>query len=149
MKAQEMLDNELDVAADLWVVTSYQQLYRDALQTERWNRLHPALEPRVAYLSECLADKEAPAIAVSDYTTTLPYSVARWVPGSLVALGTDGFGRSDSRAALRDFFEVDAKQIAYAALESLHRRDGGSWEEIRQVAKKLGIDPDKPDPMHV
>jgi pyruvate dehydrogenase E1 component len=149
MKAQEMLENELEVAANLWVVTSYQQLYRDALQAERWNRLHPEAEPRVPYLSACLSEEGVPVIAVSDYTTTLPYSVARWVPNPLIALGTDGFGRSDSRTALRDFFEVDAKHIVYAALEALSRRGEASEEEVQRLKENLGINPDKPDPMNV
>ncbi len=148
-RAQEMLENELNVATDLWVVTSYQQLYRDAVHAERWNRLHPGDEPRVPFVSKCLSDEGVPVIAVSDYTTALPYSVARWVPGSLVALGTDGFGRSDSRTALRDFFEVDAKHIVYATMESLNRRGEASSEEVQRLGEKLGINPDKPDPMNV
>ena len=98
-----------DVAADVWSVTSYQELYRDGHAVERWNRLHPGEKPRVPYVTQCLGDTEGVIVAASDYVKALPDGIDRWLPRPLTSLGTDGFGRSEGRAALRDFFEVDAQ----------------------------------------
>ncbi len=133
VKAQALLAEKCGVAADVWSVTSYKELYRDAIATERWNLLHPGEAPRVPYLAEALAGTEGDLfVAASDYLRVLPLTVARWLPGPLTALGTDGFGRSDGRAQLRDFFEVDARYIALAAL----RRPGP-----RRVARRLPSPP--------
>ncbi len=142
LRAQELLASRWGIAADVWSVTSYQQLYRDAADCERWNRLHPGEPPRVPYVSACLQGPPGVVVAVSDYTHLLPHAIGRWVPGRLVALGTDGFGRSDSRSALRDFFEVDARYVAVAALHAL----GLPAEEVGQAIAELGIDPEKVDP---
>ena len=107
IKAQEILESKYGVAADVWSVTSYSELYRDGHACERWNMLHPAETPRVPYVTQCLKDAPGVLVAASDYVKALPDSIDRWLPRPLRALGTDGFGRSESRAALRDFFEVD------------------------------------------
>jgi len=146
LRAQEMLASRYGIAADVWSVTSYQQLYRDAADSERWNRLHPDQQPRVPYVTECLRSNPGVVVAVSDYTHMLPHAIARWVPGQLVALGTDGFGRSDSRAALRNFFEVDARYITLATLHALARTGEVPAAKVRQAIGDLNIDPEKANP---
>jgi pyruvate dehydrogenase E1 component len=148
LRAQELLDEHFGVAADVWSATSYGQLRRGALEAERWNLLHPAEPPRKSYLERTLGgEKDAAFVAASDYVRAVPEMIARWVPGGLLPLGTDGFGRSDSRPALRRFFEVDAECIALAALYQLSRRGAVRPEVVQQAIGKLGIDPDKLDPM--
>jgi pyruvate dehydrogenase E1 component len=146
LKAQAMLA-ERNVAADVWSVTSYKALRTDGLEVDRWNMLHPLEPPRQSYLSQCLADAPGVFVAASDYVKTLPDSVARWFPRPLVSLGTDGFGRSDGRGALRDFFEVDARHITFATLSALVRDDSLPHEIVRQAMRELAIRPDKVNPM--
>jgi pyruvate dehydrogenase E1 component len=146
LQAQEMLA-ERNVAADVWSITSYKALRTDGLEVERWNLLHPLEPPRQSYLSQCLEDAPGVFVAASDYVKTLPDSVARWFPRRLVSLGTDGFGRSDGRRALRDFFEVDARHIAFATLSALAWDYGLPHESVRQAMRDLGIRPDKVNPM--
>jgi len=146
LKAQEMLA-ERNIAADVWSVTSYKALRTDGLEVERWNMLHPLDPPRQSYLSQCLADAPGVFVAASDYVKTLPDSVARWFPRTLVSLGTDGFGRSDGRKALRDFFEVDARHITFATLSALARDYGLPHEVVQQAMRDLEIRPDKVNPM--
>jgi pyruvate dehydrogenase E1 component len=146
LRAQELLAARYGIAADVWGVTSYQQLYRDAVDAERWNRLHPGLPPRLPYVTDCLRNGPGVVVAVSDYTHMLPNSIAPWVPRSLVALGTDGFGRSDSRAALRDFFEVDARYIAVATLQALAKQGQFPVDQVEQAIGDLDIDPEKANP---
>jgi len=110
LKAQQILEETYGVGCDVWSVTSYKELYRDANDCERWNMLHPGEQAKVPYVTQTLKDAQGPFIAASDYMKVLPESLGKWVPGQLVSLGTDGFGRSENRAALRDFFEVDAKR---------------------------------------
>src|SRR6516164_1308431 len=119
LRAQEILEQKYGVAADVWSVTSYKELYMDAVEVERWNRLKPGVKPRVPYVSQCLANAPGVLVAASDYLKTLPNMIGKWLPRRLAALGTDGFGRSEGRTALRDFFEVDAKFIALATLHEL------------------------------
>nr|CAX83765.1 Pyruvate dehydrogenase E1 component [uncultured bacterium] len=134
------------VAAEVWSVTSYKELRREALETERWNRLHPDQPERLPYLTRQLQDGSGPVVAVTDYLKALPDLVARWIPAPLVTLGTDGFGRSESREQLRDFFEVDHRHIAQAALSRL-AREGRSGSDLAQRAiVDLKIDPRRPDP---
>ena len=147
IKAQAMLE-KYGVAADVWSVTSYKELYKDAISTERWNMLHPGEKPRVPYVSEQLAGTEGVLIAASDYIKSLPLSVSRWMPRPLHALGTDGFGRSESRAALRDFFEVDAKFVTLATLSELAREKKVKPDAVQQAIKDLGISVDKQDPLY-
>jgi pyruvate dehydrogenase E1 component len=148
IKAQAMLE-KYGVAADVWSVTSYKELYKDAVSTERWNMLHPTEKPRVPYVTEQLSGTEGVLIAASDYIKTLPLSVARWMPRPLHALGTDGFGRSESRASLRDFFEVDAKFVTLATLAELARDKKIKPDVVQQAMKDLGISADKNDPLYV
>jgi pyruvate dehydrogenase E1 component len=145
LKASQILSN-YGVAADVWSVTSYQELHRDGHAVERWNRLHPGEPPRVPYVAKCLGDASGPIVAASDYVKALPDAIDRWLPRQLVALGTDGFGRSDNRAALREFFEVDARFITLAALSELARDGSVSIDVVRKAIADLGINPDKPNP---
>ena len=147
LRAQQLLEEKYDVAADVWSVTSYQELRRDGLEVERWNTLHPGEPPRVPYVTQCLQDKPGVFVAASDYMKILPDGISRWIPGPLCSLGTDGFGRSDSRRALRNFFEVDARFIALAALNALARESQISLDVVKQSIKDLDIDPNKLNPM--
>jgi len=147
LRAQEVLEKNYGVAADVWSVTSYKSLYTDAIEAERWNRLHPDDTPRVPYVKECLQDEQGVLVAATDYLKTLPAMVARWMPRRLATLGTDGFGRSESREALREFFEVDSRFIALATLHEL-ARDGLVGEAtVQNAIKDFGINPDKPNPV--
>jgi len=146
LKAQTILKEKYNVAADVWSVTSYKELYRDANDCERWNMLHPGESPKVPYVTQTLKDAPGPFIAASDYMKVLPESLAKWVPGQLVSLGTDGFGRSENRVALRDFFEVDAKHIVLAALTALVREKKIGIDLVKQAVRDLGINAEKPNP---
>jgi pyruvate dehydrogenase E1 component len=145
LKAQQILAG-YNVAADVWSVTSYQELYRDGHAVERWNRLHPGEKPRVPYVAQCLGDATGAIVAASDYVKVLFDGIDQWLPRRLVALGTDGFGRSDSRAALRDFFEVDARFITVAALSELASDGSVPADLVQKAIKDLGINPEKPNP---
>lgn len=147
VQAAAILAEQYNVAADVWAVTSYKQLHQDALDTERWNTLNPDRQARVAHVSQCLGERPGPVIAASDYMKALPDAIARWMPGPVVSLGTDGFGRSDGREALRSFFEVSAKHIAFAALATLAREGQVNTKTVLEARKDLGISPDKPDPL--
>ncbi|HWF48806.1 MAG TPA: pyruvate dehydrogenase (acetyl-transferring), homodimeric type [Bryobacteraceae bacterium] len=146
VKAQQILAEKHGIAAEVWSVTSYNELRRDALAVERWNRLHPAEPERKPFLLEALGNIEMPIIAASDYMKVVADQIAPWLPGRLTALGTDGFGRSDNREHLRRHFEVDAASIAAAALSRLAR--WGRYDAARavQAIHDLGVDPEKIDP---
>jgi pyruvate dehydrogenase E1 component len=146
LQAQELLAEKYDVAADVWSVTSYKELYRDGIDVERWNLLHPEEEARVPYVTRCMTGAAGVFVAASDYVRALPDSISRWFPGRLHCLGTDGFGRSDSRTALRDFFEVDARFITLATLVALFREKQLPAHVIRQAMLDLKIDPEKANP---
>ncbi len=146
LKAQQILEERFGVAADVWSVTSYKRLYREANHCERWNMLHPGEPPKVPFVSQCLKDAPGVFVAASDNMKLLPESIARWVPRPLVALGTDGFGRSDNRAALRDFFEVDAKYIVLATLNALASDKQITPEEAQKAMREFGVNPEKPNP---
>ena len=146
LKAQELLAADYGVAADVWSVTSYKELRADGLAAERWNLLHPGAKPKKAYVTQCLEKEEGPVVAASDYMKMLPDGIAKWVPGGLATLGTDGFGRSESRAALRDFFEVDHRHITLAVLSELARRGEMESALAAKAMRGLGIKPGKPDP---
>jgi pyruvate dehydrogenase E1 component len=146
LKAQQVLEEKYGVAADVWSVTSYKQLYRDGNDCDRWNMLHPGETPHVPFVTRALKDAPGVLIAASDYMKVLPESIAQWLPRPLVALGTDGFGRSESRAALRDFFEVDAKHIVLATLTALARENQIKLEVLQKAVKELGINPEKANP---
>ncbi len=146
LKAQQILEEKYQVAADVWSVTSYKELYRDGNDCERWNLLHPEETPRVPFVTQTLKDVPGVLVAASDYMKVLPESISQWMPRPLSVLGTDGFGRSESRASLRDFFEVDAKHIVLATLTALARDKQVKPDVLKQAIKDLGIDPEKPNP---
>src|SRR6188472_3040944 len=146
LAAQKVLAEQYEVAADVWSVTSYPELYRDGHAVERWNRLHPADTPRVPHVTECLGDTEGVIVAASDYVKLLPNGIDRWTPRPVVALGTDGFGRSEGRASLRDFFEVDTKHIVAATLSELAREGKVEASAAKKAIADLGINPEKPNP---
>jgi pyruvate dehydrogenase E1 component len=147
LRAQEILEQKYSVAADVWSVTSYKELYVDAIETERWNRLNPGEKPRVPYVSRCLADSQGVLVAASDYLKTLPNMIAKWMPRRLAALGTDGFGRSEGRTSLRDFFEVDAKFIVLATLHELSADGKIDAKVVDKAIEDLGIVKSKPNPV--
>ena len=146
LKAQEILEQKYNVAADVWSVTSYKELYRDGNDCERWNMLHPGQTPRVPYVTQCLKDAPGVLVAASDYMKVMPESISQWMPRKLVALGTDGFGRSEGRASLRDFFEVDTKHIVLATLNALAQDKQIDISVVQQAVKDLGINPEKLNP---
>jgi pyruvate dehydrogenase E1 component len=148
LRAQEILAEKFDVAADLWSATSFQQLRNDALDVERWNRLHPDAEQRTPYVLQCLAPTQGPIVAATDYMKAVPDMVARWIDRPYTVLGTDGFGRSDTREALRTHFEVNAEHIVYAALHGLCLDGKSTPEELRRAIDELGIDPDRVNPLY-
>ncbi|HSC29173.1 MAG TPA: pyruvate dehydrogenase (acetyl-transferring), homodimeric type, partial [Vicinamibacterales bacterium] len=143
--AQKLLET-YDVAADVWSVTSYQELYRDGHACDRWNMLHPGEAPRVAYVAQCLTDAPGVIVAASDYLKVLPDTVDRWMPRRVRSLGTDGFGRSDDRAGLRNFFEVDARFIALAALTELAQEGHIDRGVLAEAIRGWEIDPEKANP---
>ena len=147
--AAEILEKDYGVAADVFSVTSFNELRREALEVERWNLLHPGEQARTPYVQQLLKDREGPVIAATDYMRTVPDQIRQWVSGRYVTLGTDGYGRSDSRAALRKHFEVDRNYITVAALKSL--ADDGKVDKkiVIEAMKKLGVDPSKPVPWKI
>ena len=147
LKAQGILAERYDVAADVWSATSYKELRRDALEAERWNLLNPGQPPRTPFFTAALHDAPGVIVAASDNVKTLPDSVARWAPRPLLSLGTEGFGRSESRDRLRDFFEVDARYITLATLSALARDGKLPTSVVEQAVRDLDIDPEKPNPL--
>jgi pyruvate dehydrogenase E1 component len=148
LRAADLLAERFDVAADVWSVPSFQQLRNEALEVERWNRLHPTAEPRTPFVVSQLASSSGPIVAATDYMKAVPDMVARWVlDRPYTVLGTDGFGRSDTREALRAHFEVNPEQIAYAALHGLCQTGEASRDELVSAIGTLKIDPDKIDPL--
>jgi pyruvate dehydrogenase E1 component len=145
LKAQELLE-KYGVAADVWSVTSYKELYRNANDCERWNMLHPADTPKVPFVTQQLKNTQGVLVAASDYMKILPESISQWIPRPLLSLGTDGFGRSEGRASLRDFFEVDAKHIVLATLHALAREKKIDSKTVSQAIKDLGVNPEKANP---
>jgi pyruvate dehydrogenase E1 component len=135
------------VAADVWSVTSYKKLYWGVTDTERWNLRHPDLPARASHLESQLADERGVFVAASDNLKALPAMIAKWIPGPMLVLGTDGYGRSEARETLRDFFEVDARHIAYTALCGLAREKRIKPAVVIKARKALNIDPDKPNPL--
>ena len=149
LRAQELLAEKYGVAADVYSATSYQQLRSDALAIERWNRLHPGEPPRVPYVGRVLGESQGPVVAVSDFMKTVADQIARWVPGTYVPLGTDGFGRSDTREALREWCEIDTPSIVVAALHALAGEGKLRRETVAEAIRDLGVDPEKGDPARV
>jgi len=142
LAARGILADRFGVDADVWSATSYKELHRDAASAERWNRHHPSEKPRFSHLAGCIGDFSGPIIAASDYVKAVPGSIGRWIGNDFTVLGTDGFGRSDGREALRSFFEVDAAHIAFAALSALKPAS----VDLAAAAAELGINVEDPDP---
>jgi pyruvate dehydrogenase E1 component len=149
--AAQLLESDWEVAADVWSATSFTELRRDGLAAERWNLLHPEAKPRVPYVAKVLQEKPGPVIAATDYIKTFAEQIRPFVPQgrSYKVLGTDGFGRSDSRARLRYFFEVNRHFVTVAALKSLAEQGEVKPKQVAEAIKKYGIDPEKPDPTTV
>ncbi|PLS75204.1 MAG: pyruvate dehydrogenase (acetyl-transferring), homodimeric type [Actinobacteria bacterium] len=149
LEAQRLLAEDHDVAAECWSATSYKALREDALTVERWNRLHPSQPARTPFVTDALASAEGPFVAVTDFMKAVPDQVARWVPGHFTPLGTDGYGRSDTRKALRRHFETDAGHVVVAVLNALADTGEGKAEEVADAIARYGIDADAPDPRTV
>jgi pyruvate dehydrogenase E1 component len=148
LRAQEMLAEKYGVQADVWSLTSYNELRRDALEVERWNRLHPAEPEKRPYILNALEGADGPIVAASDYMKVVPDQLSPWLGNRLVALGTDGFGRSDNRQHLRQHFEVNAESIAGAALSRLAREGKFDAIKAQKAFEELTVDTEKPDPAH-
>ena len=146
LRAQEILAEKYGVSADVWSATSYKLLRNEALQVKRWNMLHPLSRPRKSYLESVLEKEKGPFVAVSDYMRIVPDQIAPWVPRGLVTLGTDGFGRSDTRSSLRRYFEVDAELTVIATLYALSEEGALEKKLVEKAIKDLGVDPEKAYP---
>ena len=147
--AAEILEKEYGVTADIWSVTSFNELRREALDAVRWNLLHPTEPARLSYVGTCLTDRPGPVVAATDYMKVFADQIREFVPGRYKVLGTDGFGRSDTRPRLRRFFEVDRYYVALAALKALAEEGSITAGVVDQAIAKFGIDPDKPNPVTV
>jgi pyruvate dehydrogenase E1 component len=146
LRAQNILEKKYNISADVYSVTSYKELYTNASEVERWNMLNPEKKTKVSYIEELLKDTKGVFVAASDYVKALPESISRWVPGTMAILGTDGFGRSDGRTQLRDFFEVDERYIVLASLNQLYLKGEFKKADLTKAIKEMDIDPDKPNP---
>ena len=145
--AADILEAHFDVPADIWSVTSFNRLRREGLSTQRWNRLHPQDAPRHCFIEHCLHDVQGPFLAATDYMKIHADQIRPWIPGHYTVLGTDGYGRSDGRAALRRHFEVNCDHIVVAALKTLVDHGQLDAQTVRKAMAKYGIDPDRPDPV--
>ena len=146
-EAATILKQDFDITSDIWSVTSFNELRRDGLDVERWNRLHPTRKPRVSFVEQNLAKRSGPVIASTDYMKLFAEQIRQWVPGTFKVLGTDGFGRSDSRRKLRHFFEVDRYWVAYSALSALVESGDLKPKVLTDALKTFGIDPEKTNPL--
>jgi pyruvate dehydrogenase E1 component len=149
LAAAELLRDDFRVIADVWSVTSFTELRRDGIEVERWNMLHPDAEPRRPYVAERLAGREGPVVASTDYIRSYPDQIRQWIPGPYRVLGTDGFGRSDLRAGLRRFFEVDRHHVVVAALRELSAQGKVDAARVSEAIERYQIDPDAPMPTTV
>ena len=149
LKAAEILEKDYGVSADVWSATSYKQLRTDALNAKRWNMLHPTAAPKKSYLEETLAKEDGVFVAVSDNMKVVPDQIAQWVPGGLMTLGTDGFGRSDTRVSLRRFFEIDAESTVIAVLYALAEKGKIEKKVVEKAIKDLKVNPEKIHPVLV
>ena len=147
LEAQRILGERFDVAAEVYSAPSFQQLRRDAIEVDRWNRLHPEAEPRIPYVSQVLPADGGPVVIASDWLKAVPDLVRAWLPTDTITLGTEGFGRSDTREALRALFEIDGPSIAAAAISGLSRSGAVPAKRAAKALRELGIDPDKTDPL--
>ena len=149
INAADILLNDYDISSDIWSVTSFNELRREALEKDRLNQLNPGSQKKLSYVERCLKGRSGPFIAATDYMTLLPDQIQKWIPGSYTTLGTDGYGRSDGRSALRDHFEVDSRYIVLATLNALCDQGEIDQKIILQAMKKFKINPKKPDPVKV
>jgi pyruvate dehydrogenase E1 component len=149
LAAAELLEQQYGIPADVYSVTSFSELRKQALDVERWNLLHPEEPPRKTYVQEALGDQTGPFVAATDYMKMVPDQIRQWVPGNYVVLGTDGYGRSDSRAELRRFFEVNRHYVVVAALKALADAKQIDLQMVVQAMASFGIDPEKPNPLTV
>jgi pyruvate dehydrogenase E1 component len=149
LRAQDILANDFGVSADVWSATSYKLLRGEALRVKRWNMLHPTAPKKQSYVESTLQNEEGAFVAVSDYMKMVPDQIAPWVPGGLMSLGTDGFGRSDTRPSLRRFFEVDAELIVVATLYALYEKGSIAGDTVQKAIQRLRIDPDKSFPFYL
>ncbi len=147
LRAQQILAERFGVSADVWSATSYSQLRREALEARRWNLLHPTAKPKRSYLETILEREKGVFVAVSDYVKTVPDQIAPWVPGGLLSLGTDGFGRSDTRQRLRRYFEVDAEMTVIATLYALAKRKAIKSSQVARAIRMLDVNPEKTHPL--
>jgi pyruvate dehydrogenase E1 component len=146
IKAQEVLESRYNVGADVWSVTSYSELYRDGHACERWNMLHPGETPRVPYVTQQLKGAPGVFVAASDYVKAISDTIDRWLPRPVTVLGTDGFGRSENRAGLREFFEVDYRYVIVATLAALARDGKLDASVVAQAIAAHDINPEKLNP---
>jgi pyruvate dehydrogenase E1 component len=149
LAAAELLQADYGVASDVWSVTSFTQLAREGAVLQRKNRLHAALKPEASYVERCLGDRQGPVIAATDYVRAFADQIRELVPRRYSVLGTDGFGRSDTRANLRAFFEVDRYWIAHAAIAALAADGEMNPEDVARAIKQWKLDPEKPNPLTV
>ena len=149
LAAAELLQDDWGVQAEVWSVTSFTELRRDGIETERWNMLHPLKEPRLPYVAQCLSEERGPVVASTDYVRAFADQIRQWVPGSYLVLGTDGYGRSDSRQALRDFFEIDRRYVAVAALKGMADRGELEPQRVQEAIERYEIDAEAPMPTTV
>jgi len=147
IKAADKLEKDHGVAVDVWSAPGYKQLYHDATETQRWNMLNPDKKAKESYIEQCFKGEDGVIVAASDYLKALPLSVASFFPKPVTVLGTDGYGRSDNRGALRDYYEVDAKHIQLSALEALYAEGKTEKKTVTGAAKSLGIDGNKTNPL--
>ncbi|MCG6971485.1 MAG: pyruvate dehydrogenase (acetyl-transferring), homodimeric type [Gammaproteobacteria bacterium] len=146
--AADLLSEDWGVDADIWSATSFTELARDARDCDRWNRLHPGDKPKVAYVAQCLEGLQGPVIAATDYVQSYADQIRKWVPQRFEVLGTDGFGRSDTRAQLRKHFEVNSYHVVVAALKALADEEALPATKVTEAIAKYGIDPEKPNPLY-
>jgi pyruvate dehydrogenase E1 component len=147
LAAAELLERDFGIAADVWSVTSFNELRRDGIDAERWNMLHPEDPPRLPYVTEQLMESDGPIVAATDYMRTYADQIRPYVTRRYAVLGTDGFGRSDMRSQLRKFFEVNRWYVAVAALKALADDGAVSPTRVREAIEKYRIDPNKPNPV--
>jgi pyruvate dehydrogenase E1 component len=149
IEAAALLEKDFGVAADLWSVTSFSQLRREGLAADRWNALHPSSSPRTSYVEQCFAGRKGPVVAATDYIKLHADSIRAFLPARYRVLGTDGFGRSDTRAQLRHFFEVNRYWVAVHALKALADEGAVPAARVTEAMKKYGLDAEKPNPVTV
>jgi pyruvate dehydrogenase E1 component len=149
LAAADLLESDFGVVCDVWSVTSFTELRRDGIEVERWNMLHPGSQPRRAYVSDCLSGRSGPVVASTDYMRAFPDQIRQWVPAPYRVLGTDGFGRSDYRRALRRFFEIDRHYVTVAALKALADEGSVKVARVQDAIGRYEIDPETPMPTTV